>query len=136
MHHVPVVSMPAERKHFFRTSVFFLLESHYGHFYRVEEAQSRNKRSLCSHASCASCIDTCRKKNLFLIGASRSCCQYVLCLMEEGAVAVQKKCKHRPNYLAVQFLFVLYFTKKMLGAQEDTLMRICSTGVGDDCECE
>jgi hypothetical protein len=112
MRHVLVFSMREERKIFLGTSVFFLFEGHYGHFYRVEGAQSRNKRILCSHASCNSCIDTCRKKNRFLLGASRSCYQYVLCLMEEGAVDVQKKCKHGPNYLAVQFLYVSYFTKK------------------------
>jgi hypothetical protein len=51
MRHVPVVSIPVERKIFFGTSVPFLLVDHYEHLYRVKKTQSRNKRTLCSHVS-------------------------------------------------------------------------------------
>ncbi len=138
MRHVLVVSIPAERKIFFWPSVFFLLVCHYEHLYLVKEAQSRNKRSLWSSASCTSSMDTCSEKNSFLIGGgggSRSCCQYVLCVMRKTVFEVQKKCKQGPDCLGPQFHFISCFTRKMLGAQEDTLKRIYSTGVGDDRRC-
>jgi len=63
-----MATMHAEGKIFFGMSVLFALVDHYGHLYRVKEAQSKNKRTLCSHPSCTMASICAERKIFFSLG--------------------------------------------------------------------